>query len=316
MSTYVYGGAYPDFAPIRQPADMGSRCCNVYSLVYPDDVATEINQISFTTIFTDVSSAIYSWRTYPFSLPQRNAEKIRVCNSQMSRAVGFRQSRIIKLRLATFDGASSRYKNLLSTQRRFLNAQLYIPYIGFIPFDMSHLWDNVVIDLVTGHADAYVTVDDVVVSIANGRIGEDVFYGQSNVAQIARNTALTGLTAGVGAIASAATGNIPGLVGSVLSGTTAIASQQENVRRGSVGTSSSARSAPQTPYILIEYAEENAIYLRDFASMRGRPCEKVVRIGDMSGFTRFSEIHTDGLGAATASEQEEIVTLLREGVIL
>jgi hypothetical protein len=67
------------------------------------------------------------------------------------------------------------------------------------------------------------------------------------------------------------------------------------------------------PYLVIQRPQVNTAV--DFEKFTGKPSNFTVTIGDCTGYIKCKEVHVFNT-PATESETQELVSLLKEGVIL
>lgn len=306
-----------------------NSACNVYKLreddpYWLDRFVQSINAITWTTIFNDVAEAIYAIRLYPFMITDNWVEKynelIPVYNTGLQPG-GDKIKRQICFRHATFDcrRATAIYERLKNA-RTFGDAQIFLPYIGFSHIDLSDFYGHVVyvyyaVDLASGECSVMLESDNTIVSIINGKIGEDCFYANTNAAQLFRQNLVTGTAAAAGAIAHVAAGDYVGAASTAAAGVGKIAANQvDHVARGQIGSSGVGRNGAQGAYIIIECYDPNED-LTEFASLRGRPLERATSLSGLSGYTEFADVHLN-VPNALEDEKAELESLLKSGVIL
>lgn len=316
----------------------GNAACNVYAIDSSDpywvkSVIRALNSVNVTTIFNDVGAAVYALRTYPFDIEYKwyanyrpdgtpAYEDIRIYNTDIA-ASAYPIKRQICFRHAVFD---CRYGSVayqqLKNARTFGGAQIYLPYIGFVPLDLTNLYNHRLvvyysIDLATGECGVALEIEPELTTIAivNGRIGEDSMFANSNAAQVFRQNLVTGTSAAVGSATQFEFGNYVGAVGTAVKGVgDMIMNNITSTNRGQIGSSNVGRNGPQTAYILIECYDPNE-NLTEFSEMRGRPLERVMHISNLSGYTEFSDVHLYTPNALK-DEKDELESMLKSGVIL
>lgn len=317
------------------PGGPYNASCNVYRLGDKNKFVQKINAINVTTIFNDVGSAIYALRSYPFNISfllssgggwGRSRFPINILNTRLTEYGddAYIAPRIFTFQSALFDGREgSKIFNALSSARRFGDAQIYLPYIGYTPLDLSDLRGHVLrvwytVDIATGNTTATLDSDDVTIMVINGTLGEDHFYANTNAAQLFKQNLATGASLVAGAAVTAASGgSLVGVGGALIGGAIGIAANTTSrVSRGQIGGSGLGRSGPQIPFIMVRVWEENQTRLQQFAALHGRPLEQVRRLDRLTGYTEFNEVHLDTLSDALEAEKDEIRSLLQEGVIL
>lgn len=202
---------------------------------------------------------------------------------------------------------------------------LYLPFIGFTNLNANEVYGNVLqinygVDFDNGTVTAYLyrTNDSDKSNLfmtLSGSMGISIPYSESNAQARAQAALSLAMSAGMGAV-SIATG---AKLGSVVSAGAILKSSQDLVTQTSTGGGTYAGGcyaglpASLTPYAVIYTAQPIE---SDVAPFLGKPLRQVLTIGSLSGFTKVSEIHTDGLNYATRPEQDEVEALFKNGVIV
>ena len=206
----------------------------------------------------------------------------------------------------------------------YTQALLYVPYIGTISLDIANFINKVlsvklIIDFTTGFGTAVVYSDDIPYIYENANIGVNVAVSGDNASQYAQGVLSAGFSAvqgvaqlGVGGVS----GNVSmlggGAVSAVVNGYNAFA-QPVQIQQSGRNTPNCSNWCPQHCYLIISSPIVNKP--NNYGHNIGYACEVGVKIGDVQGFSVFSNI--DGTGLLCSDiERTEIINLLNNGVYL
>lgn len=207
--------------------------------------------------------------------------------------------------------------------------QIYLPYIGFKPmraddFTKGNIKVVYHIDILTGNTQAYVVCQ-------NGNRNKHILYSYvgncftelpisgANFARMKQGqmtSVMSGVTSLVGAGVSIATGNIGGAVSGVMGAIEAKQNydmQKPDYEHGG-GLSGNALFTYRTPYIIQTRYETN--YPSNYKSLIGIPSRVYKTLENLSGFTKIESVIVDTLTHCTKSEKDNIINMLKEGVLL
>lgn len=196
----------------------------------------------------------------------------------------------------------------------YTKLMLWLPYIGFrqiTPDDVMGLSVNIKyhVDVLSGSCVAYVMCDGKLIYSYQGQCSSQI-----PVAAHAYNNAVSGAIQLAGAVGSMiATGGMTApLVAPGMAQTAINTMKGETQRSGGVGGTGGLMGV-QKPYIVIVRPEQavpiNQNKLEGYPSLMSGP------LSNFSGFTSIESIQLQGM-SATEAEKEEILSLLKEGVIL
>lgn len=199
------------------------------------------------------------------------------------------------------------YKNFLD-YAPYTNVIIYLPYIGFKELDTSLVMGKTLrieytLDVITGGCLAQIYVGNIRLYEFTGNIGVDISITASNRAQVESAY----ISAGVGVVSSAMSGNVTGAVNSIIGAAT---SQYHYSGTGNPSPSCVA-STNRTCYVVIDRPQYQP--LKAFNHTRGRMCCLSKTIGSLKGYTVCDgNIDISGI-SATDEEKEEIVNILSTG---
>ena len=199
------------------------------------------------------------------------------------------------------------YKSFLD-YAPYTNVIIYLPYIGFKELDTSLVMGKTLkieytLDVITGGCLAQIYVGNIRLYEFTGSIGIDISITASNRAQVESAY----ISAGVGVVSSAMSGNVAGAVNSIIGAAT---SQYHYSGTGNPSPSCVA-STNRTCYVVIDRPQYQP--LKAFNHTRGRMCCLSKTIGSLKGYTVCdSNVDISGV-SATDEEKEEIVNILSSG---
>ena len=199
------------------------------------------------------------------------------------------------------------YKNFLD-YAPYTNIIIYLPYIGFKELDTSLVMGKTLkieytLDVITGGCLAQIYVGKIRLYEFTGNIGVDISITASNRAQVESAY----ISAGVGVVSSAMSGNVTGAVNSIIGAAT---SQYHYSGTGNPSPSC-VSSTNRTCYVVIDRPQYQS--LKAFNHTRGRMCCLSKTIGSLKGYTVCDgNVDISGI-SATDEEKEEIVNILSSG---
>lgn len=195
--------------------------------------------------------------------------------------------------------------------------RLYLPFIGIVDLDVSDVMRGSVsvvyhVDVITGAclAEVKITRDG-----SGGTLYQ--YAGDAAVRYPISSGSYMGVVAGiasaVGGVASAVmTGGatLPMAAGAIAGGISGAHTQIQH--SGNFSGNAGAMGAKK-PYLIIERPQ--TVIADGFASYQGKGANVRRTVGQMSGYFKFSDVHTDSISGAAESEIESIRAALESGVI-
>ena len=195
--------------------------------------------------------------------------------------------------------------------------RLYLPFIGIVDLDTADVMRGSVsvvyhVDVITGAclAEVKITRDG-----SGGTLYQ--YAGDAAVRYPISSGSYMGVVAGiasaVGGVASAVmTGGatLPLAAGAVAGG---ISGAQTQVQHSGNFSGNAGAMGGKKPYIIIERPQ--TMIADDFERYQGRGANVRRTVGQMSGYFKFSDVHTDSISGAAQSEIEAIRAALESGVI-
>ena len=195
--------------------------------------------------------------------------------------------------------------------------RLYLPFIGIVDLDVSDVMRGSVtvvyhVDVITGACLAEVKVSR---DSAGGTLYQ--YAGDAAVRYPISSGSYMGVVAGiasaVGGVASAImTGGatLPMAAGAIAGG---ISGAHTQVQHSGNFSGNAGAMGGKKPYLIIERPQ--TMVADGFASYQGKGANVRRTVGQMSGYFKFSDVHTDSISGAAESEIEAIRAALESGVI-
>lgn len=203
----------------------------------------------------------------------------------------------------------------------YFKYDLYLPYIGFIPLDpnvyVGHsLKVELAFDVMTHNIRYYLFCDDVVTDRVDGSVGYDIPITGTDMVNKAKNN-MNGLINTVKGGAELAAGVISGNIAQGFAGGTTLLggiqqgfSYPKEIIRGDI---SSSMNIYDINYVYLKISEKQSVYPPEVRQIYNNPSYVVGPISNLHGYCELSDAQIKS--SATQPEIEEILSLLRSGVI-
>ena len=188
-------------------------------------------------------------------------------------------------------------------------AEIYLPCIGTQPINIDDiLGKNVQVvyhcDLLSGACIAYILVNGSVMYQYTGNVITQIPLSSSSCLELYKAVIST-----VGSVATAsATGDVVGAASSV----TNLMSSKPTIQRGGTISGNTGSLCIKKPYITLIRAEQSLP--SGYQEERGFPCNVYMNFSELNGYTEIESVKLKDI-SATDNEKEEIMQLLRSGVI-
>lgn len=202
------------------------------------------------------------------------------------------------------------------------NYYLYLPFIGVIPLDsakyVNHEFSiDLLFDVRTGNLKYNLKSDDVVLESHEGciRVNMPVTASSPYAAAHAKIGGVTEtVNSSIGAILSAKSGNVMGVINGVEGTAKGIMDIVKPVQQTANGGFTPSTSIYDSLHIYL-ITETPEIYYGDGIESRyGYPDNRFISIGSCSGYVEIADVELNT--SATESEQEEIKSLLMGGIVV
>lgn len=188
-------------------------------------------------------------------------------------------------------------------------AEIYLPCIGTQPINIDDiLGKNVQVvyhcDLLSGACIAYILVNGSVMYQYTGNVITQIPLSSSSCLELYKAVIST-----VGSVATAsATGDVVGAASSV----TNLMSSKPTIQRGGTISGNTGSLCIKKPYITLIRAEQSLP--SGYQEERGFPCNVYMNFSELHGYTEIESVKLKDI-SATDNEKEEIMQLLKSGVI-
>lgn len=202
------------------------------------------------------------------------------------------------------------YWNNANDYAPYTEAEIFLPFIGFRDLDINEIMGGSVslsygIDIFTGACVA-------MIGVMRDHISQALYTFEGNCA-IQQPVTGADYSRIIGGLISAGMGIATGGAGAVIGTAAALSSHKISYGRSGNISANAGACMPKQPYILIK--RPNAYDAPNYRSFYGDPANWTVTLGSCSGYTRVKDVHLDQI-ACTDVEKEEILTMLKQGVII
>lgn len=208
----------------------------------------------------------------------------------------------------------------------YTQIECYIPYCGTVQLPDWVMYKTIhvilISDIIAGSCKGIVKCNGDIVAEKVGVLGIDApFTSEANALKNSAmlQTVLNGANIGMQTLSSGVSGNYGGIAKNTLQG---LANIQQSILAGNNNYTVSVGTAPDK----IEYAMPSECYIKVYSPVKeepenyphtaGKPLMKTKTLSEVSGFTVCSNVDTDGIAVATASERDKIKSLLETGIII
>lgn len=284
---------------------------------------------SFAKLWADPIQGIHSLRMYPFSLETISSTGIEELSTvliggfateiQGKKINRFFNPHFLMAEFARYDLQT--FNNFLDYEP-YTTYEIYLPFIGIKPISVNEILASSSkkfyvyydIDLNTGEVEATITdSQDLPIYIFNGTIGIDIPLGSVNNNYIKQNN----LFKSIGAAFSSPTGLINPMqfVSSAInSAVDAISNPFSTINKSN--SNSSFIFLDRQPYIILYKRVINSIEPQSYAKLYGKPSMKTSKLNEQFGFTVVNSCHLENFSTITKDEKEELMDILKNGIIL
>lgn len=196
------------------------------------------------------------------------------------------------------------------------NYYLYLPYVGVVGIEaekyVNHMLSaDLIFDTRTGSLKYNILCDATVLDSFTGNVRVSLPVTAASPFSASMNKVVTATETTVGTVLNAASGNVSGAVMDYVGGLTEIV---KPVQKKSTGGYSPSTSIFDSLHVYL-IAEAPEVYYGDGIQERyGYPDNQFGTIGSFSGYVEIADAELQT--RATETEQNEILTLLMQGVII
>lgn len=272
-------------------------------------------------VLADPMDAIIGLSIVPVNVPSSGASAVTVGNIATGISLNKASAQFIEIDCGTVT-ITEKWKAYLDYSP-YTRVSIFLPFIGSQELDVDLIQSTTLgvkyhIDILSGACVAFITTNGNVIAQFSGQCAVSIPITSKDFTQTIM--ALGSLVAsGVGVVASGGM-SAPVSGAMIAGGVTALANTANNVISGKPTFAKSGNMSgsnglmgSRKPYIIIERPKQCAPARQN--TFTGYPSYVTRGLGTLSGFTQVQNIHLDGIPCMDA-ERDEILQLLREGVIL
>lgn len=276
----------------------------------------------FKKVVADPMDVILGLSILPLDVPQGVASEVKIGNLGTGVFLTKASAQFVELNCGTIS-LHEKWHSYLDYSP-YTKVFVMLPYIGARELDVDQLQGTTLgivyhIDILSGGCVAFVTVDGNVIAEYSGQCSvsvpitsQDFTQTISALCTLVAGAAGVGVTAATGGLASpVAPAMISGAATAAANTAKTVASSKPSFSVSGSTSGSNGLLANQKPYLIIERPKLCAPGQQN--SYAGYPGYITRQMSSLSGYTQVQEIHLNV--ACTDSEYDEIMDLLRSGVI-
>lgn len=201
----------------------------------------------------------------------------------------------------------------------YTKISIYLPYIGIRQLNIDEVMNTTVhvkysVDILSGACVAFIKCGSSVLYNFSGNCGNSIPVTSQNFARTMQSL-ITGVTNIAGGIAKGGVSpsGIGQAAGSLVNTAVSVATAKPDVQRSGSVVGNNGLLSHQYPYLILERPRQCVPHSQN--AYMGYPAFIEMKLSDCHGYTVISEINMQNV-PATDSEINEIIQLLKEGVIL
>lgn len=267
---------------------------------------------TFKKIFADPMDCILGMSIVPVNVPNGSSKEVKVGNIGTGVSMTTAATQYVSVDCGTLN--VEEYWGAYLDYDPYTKAEIYLPYIGTHPVAIDDVMGKSVrvvyhIDILSGACIAFIQCGGTVIYSFAGQCASSIPITGNDWTNV-----INGVLQIAGSIGTmVATGGISSPMSIANIASTAINSAKPQVEKsGSLGGTGGMLGV-QTPYLIITWPRQAVPYRQN--AFKGYPSNITSTLGVLSGFTVVDSIHLENV-PATGEELDEIINLLREGVIL
>lgn len=269
-------------------------------------------------ILANPMDAILGLSIIPYAIPSSGARNVVVGNISTNVSMNVASAQFYAVDCGSID--LTEYFGSYLDYEPYTSVEIYLPFIGTRKLDMDELMPKQVhvkyhIDILSGACVAFVRSE---VQSGSGTSGAVLYTFQGNCATEIPvtgvefgNAVRSAISIGISAGSIMATGAVtPAAIGGLAS---SVMGCKPNVNKSNSIGASGGLMANDTPYLIIK--RPNQCKPENQNKYLGYPSFVTRNLGGISGFTQMEAVRLNNI-SCNDEEMTEIMTLLREGVIL
>lgn len=267
---------------------------------------------NFQKLFADPMDAILGLSIVPVTIPNAGAQPIKVGNIATNVSMNKAATQYIEVDCGTLN--VNEYWGAYLDYAPYTKAEIYLPYCGAHAIDIDDIMNKSVhvkyhVDILSGACCAYVKCGDSVLYQFSGQCSSSIPISGTDFTQMVNGV----LSAAVSIGSMVATGGASAPLAVPALANTAVNGMKPSIEKSGAISGTSGMLAIQKPYMILTRPKQALPFNQN--KYTGYPSYVTVTLADISGYTEVENIHLEGV-SGTDSEIDEIITLLRGGVIL
>lgn len=265
---------------------------------------------SFRKLFADPMDCILGLSIVPVPITDGALEEVSVGNIGTGVYIKKVANQYVQVDCGTI--TLSPYWKAYLDYAPYTKIHLYLPYIGAVQLSTDDVMNKSInirynVDVLSGSCVAFVKCGNSVLYSYSGQCSISIPVNANNYTQMITSIASGVAKVGLG-IATGGAATVAGVASAAIN----VATSKPTIERSGTVGSMCGLLGIQKPYLIIEKprqchpARQNAF--------TGYPSYTTVKLSDVAGYTEVMDIKLKGV-SATQNEIDEIVSLLKEGVI-
>lgn len=269
-------------------------------------------------LYADPMDAILGLSIVPVQVPVGGTREVKVGNIGTGIFMTVATSQYVTVDCGSLDVRE--YWGAYLDYSPYTKAELYLPYCGTHPIDIDDIMRRNVrvvyhVDILSGSCCAHVQCGDTVLYSFAGQCSSSIPINANNWTSVVNGAlsiaASVGTMVATGGLSAPISGGAAVAAGASLA-STAMTMKPKVERSGSMGGTAGLLGI-QKPYLILTRPRQALPLAQN--EYTGYPSYMTVTLGDLTGYTTVAEIHLEGV-PCTEGEAEEIVSILKSGVIL
>lgn len=201
----------------------------------------------------------------------------------------------------------------------YTRAEIFFPFIGVKDVAVEDIMRTSIhikyhIDVLTGECIAFLKCGISVLYRFKGNCKMNIPLSSASMDLIQNTLGAMGHVVSSAAIGGAVGGGAGALAGTVMSSAANVASTKIRTSKSSDMSGSSSLMDDFVPYLILHRPIQSLA--KNYNKFKGYPSNITAKLGNLSGYTEVEHIHLQGIPNATDEEMNEIVRLLKKGVII
>lgn len=271
-------------------------------------------------LFSDPMEAIIGLSIIPINPPSAGSKNVKIGDIDTGISMPYLSRQFVEKELGSI--TIDPYIGSFMDYAPYTKIDIYLPYIGFRSLDPADVMGTTlsikyIIDVITGGCNAVINVSGKgAIYQFNGSCIANIPLSAINYSGAIQN-AVSAIGSGITTAVGVGTGQAPiaamGVAGlATQAANTAVNTKEHIQRSGSMGGAAGLCSV-QFPYVVIERPRLSTP--AGYNKFIGNTLNVTMNIGDCNGLTMVESIHLDGV-LCTENERDELMSLLKEGVII